>query len=126
MPSGLTAHDGFDHLENVGLVYPRAAYRARPLRDVRQDDRLPVDRHPHLDPPLLEGPAAGAAAVVCLLHQLSPLHRTGSGMTAYTAALPPDGPVRYEPVDKTAPVAGKSGHGPGGRRRTILPAWARP
>ena len=125
MLAGLIAHYGFDHLQNVGLVHPRAAYRARPLRDVRYDDRLPVDRHPHLDPPLLESPAAGAAAVACFLHHLPPSRCIAPRTKAYTEASRRDGPVLYEPVDKTAPVAGKSGHGPSGHLRTALPARAR-
>lgn len=111
MLARLIAHEGFDHLENIGLVHPRAAYRARPLRDIGYDDHPPADRHPHLDPPLLVGPAAGAAAVACLPHCLPPSRR--------------DGPVCYEPVDKTAPAAGKSGRRPGGHLRTPLPARAR-
>lgn len=62
MSAGLTAHDGFDHLKDVGLVDPRAALRAGPLRDMTNDNLLPVDPHFHLDEPRLVKPRAGAAA----------------------------------------------------------------
>lgn len=109
------AHNDLDHLEDAGLVHAPAALRARPLRDVSQDDRLAVNRHPHLDRARLIGPGAGATAV-------------GRRVSGYHRLLPwPDGcPVFHGPVDQAASGADKDRPTPGNLQLTARPAGARP